>query len=101
MLAPTGFWIPAGAQYIVATGGCPRQDQALPLSRAPPSSDEGVKSRRGHPPTARNIGQNTQPCWRGRRLKPKHLAEMCNIVEKHYLCEMCHLKVTQRHTTEV
>ena len=48
MLAPTGFWIPAGAQYIVATGGYPRQDQALPLSRAPPSSDEGVKSRRGH-----------------------------------------------------
>ena len=35
MLAPTGFWILARAQYIVAAGGCPRQDQALPLSRAP------------------------------------------------------------------
>ena len=43
MLAPTGFWIPAGAQYIVATGGCPRQDQALPLSRAPPSSARALK----------------------------------------------------------
>ena len=89
MLAPTGFWIPAGAQYIVATGGCPRQDQALPLSRAPPSSDEGVKSRRGHPPAARNIGLDTLLRRAGRRRKTKQAVRMCNIVEKHYLCEMC------------